>query len=84
MAKMERILTIDQLDAKTFDRLTQEASRRGVAVSILARTLLQQSFGDTPAVFHDLDGLMGTWTEEEAAAFNVATAGMRPIDTELW
>jgi hypothetical protein len=81
---MSITLTIEGLDPETFERLESEATRRGVAVSVLARALLQQSVNTTAPVHHDLDALAGTWSEEEAAAFNSATAGMRRIDGELW
>jgi hypothetical protein len=37
-----------------------------------------------PALHHDLDALAGTWTEEEAAAFESALREQRKIDPELW
>jgi nitric oxide reductase large subunit len=33
---------------------------------------------------YDLDHLAGTWSEEEAAAFDTALAEQRRIDPELW
>jgi hypothetical protein len=84
MAAMQNTLTIEGLDADTFERLESEANRRGVAVSALARTLLQQSVDASAAIHHDLDALAGTWSQEEAAAFDATTAGMRRIDAELW
>jgi hypothetical protein len=82
MPAIPTTLTIEGLDADTFQRLESEAHRRGVAVSVLARTLLQQSVEAT--VHHDLDALAGTWSKEEAAAFDKATAETRRIDTEAW
>jgi hypothetical protein len=35
-------------------------------------------------VHHDVDDLAGTWTEEEAADFAIATEGFRQVDPELW
>ena len=83
MAAIPTKLTIDGLDADTYERLKSEAIRRGVPVPDLARALLQESI-DGAAIHHDLDALAGTWSEEEAAAFDAATAGMRHIDAELW
>ncbi len=35
-------------------------------------------------IYHDLDSLAGTWTAEDAAAFNTATQPLEAIDPELW
>jgi len=34
--------------------------------------------------YRDLDGLAGSWTKEEAAAFDKDRAAQRKIDPELW
>jgi hypothetical protein len=34
--------------------------------------------------FHDLDDLMGTWTEEEADEFDRILKEIRTIDPEMW
>ncbi len=51
--------------------------------------LLEESAGGkakkkTPVRYHDLDHLAGTWTKEEAAAFDKLIAEQRTIDPELW
>lgn len=33
---------------------------------------------------HDLDGLAGTWSEEEEAAFTRAAQSFETIDKEMW
>ena len=50
-------------------RMLDEASGRSAAPRVL---------------HHDLDHLAGTWSEEEAQAFDAALAEQRPIDPELW
>jgi len=84
MGPTQNTLTIEGLDAETLTRLELQASRSGVALSDLARILLQQSVGTSPSINHDLDSLAGTWSDEEAAAFDAATGAMRGIDAELW
>jgi hypothetical protein len=39
---------------------------------------------DEPPPYHDLDSMAGTWSEEETAEFDRATASFRQIDEELW
>ena len=81
---METTLTIEGIDAETFERLNIEADRRGVAVSVLARTILKQSVNATAMTYHDLDPLIGTWSQDEAAEFDANTVRMRSVDAELW
>ncbi len=80
----QNTLTIEGIDSETMTRLTSEAKRYGVATPEFARTLLQQSLGTSPAVHHELDPLSGTWSEEDAAAFEAATGALRGIDGEIW
>lgn len=35
-------------------------------------------------LYHDLDALCGSWTEDAAAAFNRALAKQRAIDQDVW
>jgi hypothetical protein len=37
-----------------------------------------------PVLYHDLAHLAGSWTKEEAAAFDKLIAEQRTIDPELW
>ena len=51
--------------------------------------LLEESAGSkakkkAPVLYHDLDHLAGTWTKEEAAAFDKLIVEQRTIDPELW
>lgn len=36
------------------------------------------------AAHHDLDGLIGSWTQEEAATFKAAITPFKGIDPALW
>ena len=35
-------------------------------------------------IYHDLDSLAGTWSEEDATEFDKATESFRQVDLELW
>lgn len=71
---MAASVTIDDLGADTLDRLQAEARRRGVDVGTVIKEMIRDGLGrrqdaDPAPVHHDLDGLAGTWSAEEAAAF---------------
>ncbi len=52
-------------------------------------SLLEESLGKKPQKkeqvrYHDLDHLAGSWTKEEAEAFDKITQSFRTIDPDLW
>jgi len=57
LGEVSTTLTIEGIDPETLTRLESEASRPGVAPSDLARAVLEPSFGASPPIHHDLDGL---------------------------
>jgi hypothetical protein len=72
--------------------LEQEARRRGVDVSTVARDVLRravppsdaQGASPVPTLHHDLDHLAGTWSDADARAFEAAVEGFGRIDREIW
>jgi RecB family exonuclease len=86
---MERILTIDHLDAATTEWIEQEARRLGVPVETVVRRLIQRGIAaERDEVRSPLEGdlatLAGTWSAEEAAEFLQVTADFNQVDPTLW
>jgi hypothetical protein len=86
---VERILTLDQLDAATTAWIEQEAQRLDVPVEAVVRCLIQQGIEAErkrvqPPLQGDLTALAGTWSTEEAAEFLQATAGFNKANPILW
>jgi hypothetical protein len=87
---MGATITITNLDPATLHRLESEARRRGVDVATVAGELLRAAV--PPAVapvgngqtFHDLDGLAGTWSDDDARSFDAAVADFARVDGDLW
>jgi hypothetical protein len=56
--------------------------------ALLARQALEEATGATKktkrAVHHDLDRFFGTWTKEEADAFDERLREQRQIEPEMW
>ena len=68
--------------------IEERAHAKGLSLAKTVLALLEESTGirkpTQPALHHDLDALAGTWTEDEAAAFEAALQDQRKIDPELW
>ncbi len=80
-------ITIHKLDDDLGERLGQMAKRDGVSLNQLVKRLLRKSVGlDSPRPDHreEFSDLFGTWTEEEADAFNKRLKDFDQIDEEEW
>ena len=82
-------LTLNEIDDATVEWLKAEAERKGVSIESLAVELIQKGAGRAPEsstqpVYHELDSLAGTWTEEQATEFLKAVEDFELIDEHLW
>ena len=88
-------ITITGVEPMTVERLHAEARRRGVDVSAVARDALRRGLpppavppglanADADGRYHDLDHLIGTWSEADAEAFVRAVADFSRVDPDLW
>lgn len=82
-------ITIHHLDDASAEWIEEQASQRGVdkeeiVLHLIHRGInLEQKKAQLPT-YHDLDSLAGTWSEDDAAEFDDATANLRQVDKELW
>jgi len=84
--------TLRGIDPSLARRLREEARRQGLSLNRTILRLLRQATGlaksgePSPGTkrFADLDGLIGTWSEEEADEFDRALQHLRQIDEEMW
>ena len=86
---MPRSITVEDVDDATMSWLVEEAGRRGVSVESFAGQLLQRGLEwerrrAALPLYDDLDGLAGTWSEDEATAFLQAVATFEHVDRALW
>ena len=83
-------LTVRDVEDELHTALKREAQHRGTSVNRCVLALLRQSVGldkqeaEANRTYDDLDHLAGTWSEEEAAAFERHLKDQRRIDEELW
>lgn len=87
-----RTITIRNMPRELEQRIETMAREEGAS---LAQTVIQlllratglkpaDPTGSRPRRHHDLDELAGTWSEDEAAAFERALDAQRRVDPEIW
>ena len=81
-------MSIRGLDDQTLARLKRQAEQEGSSLNSLVLRLLQGTGADnqsgTLQKFDDLDALVGTWSKQEAQAFERNTAAFSEVDAALW
>jgi len=81
-------MSIRGLDDQALSRLKHQAEQEGSSLNSLVLRLLQGASPALPAnalqKFDDLDALAGTWSDEEALAFERNTAAFGELDAALW
>jgi hypothetical protein len=82
-------LSLRGIDEETATRLKTQARGQGMSVNAFLLRLIRQHVGLTTArsatrIYHDLDALAGTWSEQDTAQFLQAVANFDTIDPELW
>ena len=83
-------LTVRGFDDELSDRLRGLARREGISLNQAALRLLRKGAGLTDGgggrgkVRSSLDDLFGSWTAEEADAFDAAIEDFEVIDEEMW
>jgi hypothetical protein len=82
-------MSIRGLDEKALARLKRRAEREGSSLNSLVVRLLQEDAGAPGKTrqrqkFDDLDALAGTWTSQQARAFERDTAAFSEVEPTLW
>lgn len=84
-----KAITLRNLPPEIAHTVQQRAKQKKTSVNRAVIELLEESAGGkakkkTPGRYHDLDHLVGTWTKEEADAFDKIVRSFRTIDPDLW
>ena len=83
-----KAITLRNLPASLARTIRQRAKKKGVSVNKVVISLLQDHLGESETRlvrrYHDLDGLAGSWSKQEAEAFEESLATQRAIDPEMW
>ena len=83
-----KTITLRNLPVSLDRTIRQRAKKKGVSVNKVIISLLQDHLGEPEMRlvrrYHDLDGLAGSWSKQEAEAFEKTLAQQRAIDPEMW
>lgn len=83
-----KAITLRNLPPELARVIRRKAQEKGTSLTRVVIGLLEESTGirrGKAAVAHrDLDELAGSWSKEEASAFDKALARQRAIDPDLW
>jgi plasmid stability protein len=84
-----KAITLRNLPPDVARSVQLRAKQKKTSVNKAVIELLEESAGGkakkkTPHRYHDLDHLVGTWTKQEAAAFDKIVKSFRTIDPDLW
>jgi hypothetical protein len=81
-------MTIRGIDETIAVALKDKARREGTSVNAVLLRTLKESLGlekrKRSAVYDDLDHLAGTWSAQDAAEFDSATAVFEKVDEDMW
>ena len=82
-------ISLRGLDQELAGRLQQTAKSEGKSVNQLVLETLRRHFGldrtkRFTRVYHDLDALFGTWSDEDYETIQGRIDADRRIDAELW
>jgi hypothetical protein len=80
-------ITVRNLPPAVAKAVREKARKEKLSLNKAIVKLLEEATGTAPkrrAVHHDLDRFFGTWTREQADAFDEALREQRQIDPEMW
>ncbi len=81
-------ITVRNLPPKVARAIREKARKERLSLNKAVVKLLEQATGEghdrKKAVHHDLDRFFGTWTREQADAFDEALREQRQVDPEMW
>jgi len=81
-------MTLRGIDDRIAGALKDRARKENASVNTVMLRILKESLGlekkKRSALYDDLDHLAGTWSEQDAAEFERATAVFETVDADMW
>jgi len=80
-------ITVRNLPPKVAKAIREKARKERLSINKAVIKLLEEATGGQEGkkvVHHDLDRFFGTWSKEEADAFDEALRQQRQVEPEMW
>jgi len=80
-------ITVRNLPPKVAKAIREKARKERLSINKAVIKLLEEATGrqeGKKVVHHDLDRFFGTWSKEEADAFDEALRQQRQVEPEMW
>ena len=81
-------MTIRGIDDAVSGALKEKARKEDTSVNTIMLRILKESLGmekkKRNVVYDDLDHLAGTWSQQDVAEFESATAVFEKVDEDMW
>lgn len=81
-------MTLRGIDDAVSVALKERARKEGASVNAVTLRILKEALGiekkKRSVVYDDLDHLAGTWSAQDAAEFESATAVFKKVDEDMW
>lgn len=81
-------MTLRGIDEPLSQALKELAHSQGVSLNALTLRLIREATGvekrKRTLVYHDLDSLAGTWSDNDELEFKNATLSLEDIDGDMW
>ena len=79
-----KAMSIRYINEKTFEKIKEAAHESGLSINKFVVELLEKTVNNNSNCFHDLDDILGSWSDEEYKLISKAVKTQRKIDKELW
>lgn len=84
-----KAVTLRSVPRHVAEAIRKEAHRKGMSlnkavISLLENRAVAREKKIRRSRHHELDGLAGSWSKQEAAEFDKSLADQRAIDPDLW
>ncbi len=81
---MELIIQVQKTDESIIQQVEQQAKQQNIALNEFLLHLIRTGLQMLQPIYHDLDNLAGTWSNEDERIFEHVVSDFGQIDESLW
>ncbi len=81
---MELIIQVQKTDESIIQQVEQQAKQQNIALNEFLLHLIRTGLQMLQPIYHDLDNLAGTWSNEDERIFEQVVSDFGQIDESLW